>query len=55
MQMVRAELRTICTAGIEYVGKGGYSLNSKIIPAKLSLLIAKYTPPFNKSVKSDYN
>jgi len=38
-----------------YVDKGGYSFNGKIVPAVLLLLLAKYTLPFNESVKSDYN
>jgi len=35
--------------------KGGYSSNIKIVPVELLSLMAKYTLPFNKSVKSHYN
>jgi len=37
-----------------YVDKGGYSSNGKIIPAELLPLLAKYTLPFNNSVKLEY-
>jgi len=30
-------------------------MHSKIVPAELLPLMAKYTLPFNKSVKSHYN
>jgi len=32
------------------VDKGGYSLNSKIVPGELFPEMAKYTLPFNNSV-----
>jgi len=38
-----------------YVNKGGYSSNRKIVPAELLQLMAKYTLPFSKPVKSDHN
>jgi len=38
-----------------YVDKGGNSSNCKIVPAELLPLIAKYTLPFSKCVKSDHN
>jgi len=64
--MVRAEPTNTRTAGIDtnhsttftllleqrYVGKGGYSSNCKIV-LELLPLMAKYTLPFSKSVKSD--
>jgi len=37
---------------ILYVDKGGYSLNSKMVPTELLPEIAKYTLPFNNSVIS---
>jgi len=38
-----------------HVNKGGYSSNCKIVPAELLQLMAKYTLPFSKPVKSDHN
>jgi len=37
---------------ILYVDKGGYSLNSKMVPTELLPEIAKYTLPFNNTVIS---
>jgi len=66
--MVRAELTSPRTADTDHnfvylttsntnstihVGEGGYSVNSKLDPAELLLVIAKYLLPFYKSVKSD--
>jgi len=38
-----------------YVNKGGCSSNCKIVPAEFLHLVAKYTLPFSKLVKSDHN
>jgi len=37
------------------VDKSGCSSNGKVVSAKLLPLIAKYTLPFNKSAKYNYN
>jgi len=47
---------TMFTLLLEFnVEKGGNSSNCKIVPAELLPLMAKYTLPFSKSVKSDRN
>ena len=37
------------------MNNGGYSSNCKIVPAEILHLMAKYTLPFSKPVKSDHN
>ena len=40
---------------MQYVNKGRYSSNCKILPAEFLHFMAKYTLPFGKPVKSDHN
>jgi len=44
-----------CQNSTLYVNKGGYTSNCKIAPAAFLHLMAKYTLPFSKPMKSDRN